>query len=110
MASMTGKIVVLSACGSAEEAASVARALVERRLAACVNVVAGVRSVYRWKGAVEEASEWLLVIKSSRALFEPLQEEMRKVHSYETPEIVALDIVAGSQSYLEWLDSELDLR
>ena len=107
---MTGKIVVLSTCGSAQEAASVARALVERRLAACVNIVAGVRSVYRWKGALEEADEWLLVIKSSRDLLERLEEELRKVHSYETPEIVALEIVAGSEGYLEWMDAELHLR
>jgi periplasmic divalent cation tolerance protein len=107
---MTDKIVVLSTCGSAQEAANVARALVERRLAACVNIVAGVRSIYRWKGAVEEADEWLLVIKSSRALLERLEEELRKVHSYETPEIVALEIVAGSEGYLEWMDAELHLR
>jgi len=87
---MSDKIVVLSTCGSAEEAASIARALVERRLAACVNIVPGVRSVYRWKGAVEEAGEWLLIVKSSQALFERLEEELRRMHSYETPEIVAL--------------------
>ncbi len=104
---MSDKIVVLSTCGSAEEAASIARALVERRLAACVNIVPGVRSVYRWKGAVEEAGEWLLIVKSSQALFERLEEELRKMHSYETPEIVALPVVAGSASYLEWLSAEL---
>lgn len=107
---MTGKIVVLSTCGSAEEAANVARALVERRLAVCVSIVAGIRSIYQWKGAVEEAAEWLLVIKSSRALFEQIQEELRQLHSYETPEIVALEIVAGSESYLAWMDAELGLR
>jgi periplasmic divalent cation tolerance protein len=79
----------------------------ERRLAACVNIVPGVRSIYRWKGAVEEAQEWLLVIKSSQALFERLEEELRQAHSYETPEIVALPVVAGSASYLEWLSAEL---
>jgi periplasmic divalent cation tolerance protein len=104
---MSDKIVVLSTCGSAEEAASIARALVERRLAACVNIVPGVRSVYRWKGAVEEAEEWLLIVKSSQALFERLEEELRKMHSYETPEIVALPVAAGSASYLEWLGAEL---
>ena len=104
---MSDKIVVLSTCGSAEEAASIARALVERRLAACVNIVPGVRSVYRWKGAVEEAGEWLLIVKSSQALFERLEEELRRMHSYETPEIVALPVVAGSASYLEWLSAEL---
>jgi periplasmic divalent cation tolerance protein len=104
---MSDKIVVLSTCGSAEEAASIARALVERRLAACVNIVPGVRSVYRWKGAVEEAGEWLLIVKSSQALFERLEEELRRMHSYETPEIVALPVAAGSASYLEWLGAEL---
>jgi periplasmic divalent cation tolerance protein len=103
---MTDKIVVLSTCGSAEEAEKIARALVERRLAACVNIVPGARSIYRWKGAVEDATEWLLVIKSRRPLFEPLLEELRRVHSYETPEVIALPIVAGAQSYLEWLESE----
>jgi periplasmic divalent cation tolerance protein len=107
---MTDKIVVLSTCGSAEEAATIARALVERRLAACVNIVAGVRSIYHWKGAIEEAAEWLLLIKSSRALLEQLQEGLREVHSYETPEIVALEIAAGSERYLEWMDAELNLR
>ena len=105
---MSDKIVVLSACGSAEEAASIARALIERRLAACVNIVPGVRSIYRWKGAVEEAEEWLLAIKSSRALFERLEAELRRMHSYETPEIVALPVVAGSAGYLEWLSAELE--
>lgn len=103
---MTDNIVVLSTCGSAEEAGNVARALVERRLAACVNIVSGVRSIYRWKGAVEDAAEWLLVIKSRRPLFEPLLEELRRVHSYETPEVIALPIVAGAESYLEWLAAE----
>jgi periplasmic divalent cation tolerance protein len=103
---MTDNIVVLSACGSAEEAANVARALVERRLAACVNIVSGIRSIYRWKGVVEEAAEWLLVIKSRRPLFGPLVEELRKVHSYETPEVIALPIVVGAASYLEWLVAE----
>jgi len=78
---MSDKIVVLSTCGSAEEAASIARALVERRLAACVNIVPEVRSIYRWKGAVEEAGEWLLIVKSSQALFERLEEELRRMHS-----------------------------
>jgi periplasmic divalent cation tolerance protein len=105
---MSDKIVVLSACGSAGEAARIARALVERRLAACVNVVPGVRSVYRWKGAVEEADEWLLVVKSSQALFDRLEAELRKLHSYETPEIVALAVAAGSAGYLEWLSAELE--
>jgi periplasmic divalent cation tolerance protein len=103
---MTDKIVVLSTCASADEAARIARALVGERLAACVNVVPGVHSVYRWKGEVEETTEWLLLIKSRRPLFERLAEALRQVHSYDVPEIVALPIVAGSESYLEWLGQE----
>lgn len=104
---MTEKIVVFSNCGSEEEAKRVARALVEAKVAACVNIVPGIRSVYRWKGAVEEESEWMLVIKSSRPLFTRLQAEIRRVHSYDLPELVALSVVDGSQEYLGWLDSEL---
>lgn len=104
---MTDKIVVLSACGSAAEAEKVARALVEQRLAACVNVVPGVRSIYRWKGAVEQASEWLLVIKTSRGLFDRVREAIVRRHSYDLPEAVALPIQNGSEEYLSWLGNEV---
>jgi periplasmic divalent cation tolerance protein len=104
---MTDKIVVLSTCGSAEEAEKIARTLVEKRLAACVNIVPGMRSVYHWKGAIEDASEWLLLIKSKRGLFEKLCAELAGLHSYEAPEIVALPIVEGSESYLNWMEAEL---
>ena len=104
---MTDKIVVLSTCASADEASRIARELVEKRVAACVNIVSGVRSVYRWKGAVEDESEILLVIKSSRALLERLRAAIEKLHSYEVPEVVAVPIVDGSESYLAWLDHEL---
>jgi periplasmic divalent cation tolerance protein len=104
---MTDKIVVLSTCGSAEEAARIARALVEKKLAACVNVIPAVRSFYRWKGAIEDEQESLLVIKSSRALFNQLRAEIEKLHSYEVPEVVAVPIVDGSERYLEWLEREL---
>ena len=100
---MTDKIVVLATCGSAEEARKIARALVESRLAACVNILAGIESVYRWKGAVEEASECLLIVKSTRGLFDRLQAAIREVHSYELPEIVALPIVDGLEPYLSWI-------
>lgn len=103
---MTDKIAVFSTCGSEEEAKRIARALVEQRLAACVNVVSPVRSVYRWKGAIEEAEEWLLLIKTRRDLFEKLEERLRALHSYDTPEIVALPMVAGAAAYLDWIDAE----
>jgi periplasmic divalent cation tolerance protein len=104
---MTDKIVVLSTCGSAKEAAKIARALVEKKLAACVSVMPEVRSVYRWKDAIEEEQESLLVIKSSRGLFNQLRAEIEKLHSYEVPEIIAVPIVDGSEGYLEWLNREL---
>ena len=104
---MTDKIVVLTNCGSAEEAAKIARALVEKKLAACVNVMPACRSFYRWKGVIEDQQESLLVIKSSRALFNDLRVEIEKLHSYEVPEVIAVPIVDGSEGYLEWLDREL---
>jgi len=107
---MTDKIVVLSTCGSPEEAERIARALVSKRLAACVNLLPAVRSIYRWKGAVEDAQETLLVVKSSRALFEELRAEIEKLHSYEVAEVIAMPIVDGSEAYLEWLGRELVVR
>ena len=103
---MTDKIVVLSTCASEEEAVRVARALVEAQLAVCVNIVPRVRSIYRWKDSVEDASEWLLLIKTKRELFEALTAKLRTVHSYEVPEAVALAIVDGLPEYLEWIDRE----
>ncbi|MCL6508080.1 MAG: divalent-cation tolerance protein CutA [Bryobacteraceae bacterium] len=104
---MTDKIVVLSTCGSSEEAERLAKRLVEKRLAACVNVVTSLRSIYRWRGQVEEAGEALLLIKSRRELFDALRVEIEKAHSYELPEVIALSIVDGSRGYLSWLESEL---
>ncbi len=103
---MTDFILVFSTCGAQEEARRIARELVARRLAACVNILSPVESVYRWKGAVEEASEWLLAIKTRRALFDPLAAAIKELHSYEVPEIVALPLVAGASSYLDWIAAE----
>ena len=105
---MTDKIVVLSTCDSEEEAAQVARSLVEKRLAACVNIIAGARSIYRWKDEIEDAPEWLLVIKSRRDLFGSLRQEIQKLHTYEIPEVIALPIVEGSETYLAWLDKAVE--
>ena len=104
---MTDKIVVLSTCGSAEEAERVARHLVALRLAACVQITPGVRSFYHWKGEIADDAEFQLTIKSRRDLFAALCAELRKVHSYEVPEILALPVVDGSGTYLEWMDKEL---
>jgi periplasmic divalent cation tolerance protein len=104
---MTDKMIVLSTCDSAEQAEKIARALVDERLAACVNVVPSVKSFYRWKGAVENASEWLLIIKSSRKLFDDLRAAIEREHSYEVPEVIALPITEASANYLSWMEGEL---
>jgi periplasmic divalent cation tolerance protein len=103
---MAEKIVVFSNCGSEEEARRVATALVESRCAACVNIIPRIRSIYRWKGSVHDEAEWMLVIKSTRDRFESLNLELRRVHSYETPEVIAVPIVEGSRDYLDWIDRE----
>jgi len=101
---MTDKIVVLVTCGSASEARRIARALVEERLAACVNVVrTPVESVYRWKGRIEAAREFLLLVKTARRRFAALEREIRRLHSYEVPEIIALPVERGSRDYLAWV-------
>jgi periplasmic divalent cation tolerance protein len=104
---MTDKIVVFSTCGSKEEAERLARQLLEARLAACVNVIMQIRSFYWWKGKIEDSGEWLLVIKTSRALFERVRSVLESAHSYELPEVLALPVVDGSPNYLAWLDGEL---
>ena len=102
------KIVVLVTCGSAKEADRLAEALLEKRLAACANILqTPVKSIYRWKGRVETAKEFLLLIKTSRANFLALSRQIEKLHSYDTPEIIALPITAGSPEYLRWLDQSL---
>jgi periplasmic divalent cation tolerance protein len=104
---MTDKIVVVSTCAGEEEAARLAQVLVEARLAACVTILPGARSVYRWQGAIETAAEYVLLIKSSRELFEPLRAALERAHTYDVPEILALPVVAGSVNYLSWLAGEL---
>lgn len=104
---MTDKIVVLSTCATEEEAETLARLLVEQRLAACVNVIPRVRSYYRWQGAIESADECLLVIKSSRERFRPLSAALEKAHSYEVPEVLALPVVEGAANYLNWLQANV---
>ena len=103
---MTTAVVVLSTAGSQDEAERIATALVEARLAACVNLVAPLTSIYRWHGAVERAAEVLLVIKTRRRLVPRLIERLQALHSYEVPEAIVLPIVAGARPYLAWLLGE----
>jgi periplasmic divalent cation tolerance protein len=104
---MTDKIVVLSTCQTGEEARKLARHLVERRLAACVNIVPNATSVYRWQDKIEESAEFVLLIKTRRDLVKELSQELAKMHSYQVPEVIALTIVDGTRRYLEWLEREL---
>ncbi|MFI5088204.1 MAG: divalent-cation tolerance protein CutA [Terriglobales bacterium] len=105
---MTDKRIVLSTAGSEEEARRIAQALVERRLAACVNIVGPINSVYRWKGAVESAPEHLLIIKTTATAFPRVRDAIRELHSYELPECVMLQIEAGSEDYLKWMGESVD--
>ena len=92
-----------------DQALPIAAALVERELVACVNIVAGVQSVYRWKGAVEHDEESLLVIKTTRAAVAALDTALRELHPYETFELVALDVAGGSADYLDWIAGSVTL-
>ena len=96
-------VIVLTTLGADADATAFARTLVEERLAACVNILPPMRSVYRWKGSVEEDREQQLVIKTSRERLETLQQRLHALHPYEVPEFIVLPIVGGSQAYLEWL-------
>ena len=100
---MTDKRIVLSTAGSHEEARKIAQSLVERSLAACVNIVPGVESVYRWEGKIESGAEWLLVMKTTAAAFPRLRDALLELHSYEVPECILLSVEDGSPGYLEWL-------
>ncbi len=105
---MTDKRIVLSTAGSEEEARKIAHQLVERRLAACVNIIPQIESVYRWHGKVETSREWLLLIKTTGAQFSMVRTAILDLHSYDVPECIALEIADGSEAYLEWLASSVD--
>lgn len=96
-------LVVFCTCPDAACADTLARSLVERRLAACVSALPGLRSTYRWEGAVESADEVQLLIKTTRARFEALREAVLALHPYELPELIAVEAAAGSVPYLDWI-------
>ncbi len=105
---MSEPLVVLMTAGSQEEAERIAQALVAEMLAACVNVVPGVTSIYRWEGKVQRDQEWLLVAKSRRDALDRLIERVQALHSYDVPEIIALPLAGGSEPYLRWLDGVVE--
>lgn len=107
---MSDKKIVLTTAGSREEAEKIAQALVERRLAACANIVGPIHSVYRWQGKVESAAEHLLIIKTTAALFDAVSKAIRELHSYELPECIQLPIEDGSAEYLEWIENSVAAR
>lgn len=104
---MSDHCLVFSTVASAEDGERIARALVERRVAACVNVVPGLTSFYRWEGRVQQDEERLLVIKTRADRFEELRSVLVDLHPYEVPEVIALPITAGHPAYLSWLDASV---
>jgi periplasmic divalent cation tolerance protein len=100
---VTDAVVAFSTVATREDAERIARALVERRLCACVNIVPGVTSVYTWKGAVQQDAELLLVIKTTRQALDGVKSALAGMHPYEVPELIACEITAGTEAYLEWV-------
>ncbi len=104
---MTDKRIVLCTAGSEDEARKIARHLVEQRLAACVNIVPQIESIYRWQGKLESAREWLLLIKTTENIFPAVRDAIRELHSYELPECISISVEDGSAAYLEWIDQSV---
>ena len=100
---MTDKRLVLSTCASREQAHRIGRKLVEGQMAACVNVIGPIDSIYRWKGKVESAHEFLMLIKTTAENVERLSDEIRRLHSYELPEILEFNVESGLEAYLDWI-------
>jgi periplasmic divalent cation tolerance protein len=103
---VTDALVVLVTAPDPEKAAEIARTLVEERLAACGNVLSGLRSIYRWEGNVQDEREALLLLKTTRARFEALRARVLALHPYQVPEVIALPVEAGSAPYLAWIAAE----
>lgn len=103
-----GNIVVFITASSEDEAAVIARALVEARLAGCVNILRGIRSIYRWQEKIEDETEVLMVAKTRKKLFKGLAEKVRELHSYSVPEIIGVPLAEGSEDYLRWLREVTD--
>lgn len=104
---MTNKRLVLTTTASLEEGKKIARELVDRRLAACVNILPKIESIYRWEDKVEQAQEYLLLIKTTAESFPAVRDALQQLHSYEVPECIALPVEEGSEAYLKWIDASV---
>ncbi len=104
---MTDKRIILTTAGSEEEARRIACHVVEERLAACVNIVPQIVSIYRWQNEVEESREWLLIIKTTAAAFAAVSQAIAELHSYDLPECICLTIEDGSSHYLQWIGESI---
>ena len=104
---MKNYIVILVTAKDKKEAGKIARGLLEAKLIACANIVEGVQSLFWWQGKIDSSKEVLLVLKTKKVLFKKVIAQVRSLHSYQTPEIIALPIVAGSDDYLQWLDGSV---
>src|SRR5262245_56314921 len=105
---MSDFIQVVTATATAEEARRIGTVLVEQRLAACVQIVGPIESIYRWQGEVEKAGEWQCWIKTRRELYAAAERQIRELHSYEVPEVLAVPIIDGSEAYLKWVRESTD--
>ncbi len=106
---MADKKIVITTTGTKDEAEEIAFALVERKLAACVNIVGPIQSVYRWKGEVESAAEFLLIIKTTAAAFSAVSDAIKELHSYELPECIEIAVEDGSDAYLRWIEESVKI-
>ena len=104
---LTDKLVALTTVGSEEQATGIAEALVERQLAACVNIQPSIRSIYRWKGKIWDDEEFLLLIKTTRARFPEVLAAVKELHSYELPEVLALPVADGDEAALAWIEQSV---
>jgi periplasmic divalent cation tolerance protein len=90
-----------------EDAEKIAKSLIEKRLAGCIQIIGPISSIYWWKNKIETSQEWLCIIKSKKKLYEEIEKSIKEIHPYEIPEIIAMQIISGSKDYLKWLDNEL---
>ena len=104
---MNEYVQVLTTTETKDDAEKIAETLVDKRMAGCVQIIGPITSIYRWKGKIEKAEEWLCQIKTKRELYNEVEETILKTHTYEMPEIVSIPIIAGSKKYLQWLNREL---